>query len=431
MGAHPVKEAHLRQLLAVPPKEDRELARFVAREVLGRKGAEEAFLELVERGYPLEAAWRLAALGTAVAFSEREGTFDLWRERVRQGLSIMEALASRGANPSWPLSEADTPLVSGGGNFLHALFHRPSLVDEHLPGYPGYVEVFKEVVRRAVGMGVDPEARDHRGNAPLHKAVLAPPEVVALLAQLVGDIDVQNHLGRTPLHLAPYDIQALLIRLGASTEVRDRFGLTPLMHAVLTGSLWSARELVGGGADVNARDARGYPLLILAQKEEYREKGDWTPLLLEWGADARATDPKGRNVLHHLAPLVPKEGEKALWKWAFLVKAGADPGLPDRNGITPTELLLRFLLRRLATEGAQGPVASSLLPALKGFAPFLHGESAARFFRGLGDGRIARGTAKRLPLLLRARFARELAGILHACREGEGEGAGAPPRGGA
>jgi len=86
MSAQSIKDALLRQLLVIPPKEDHELAQFVAKEVLGKEGAKEAVLEMVEGGYPLEAAWRLVAGGTVVAFNEKEGTFDLWRERVMQGL---------------------------------------------------------------------------------------------------------------------------------------------------------------------------------------------------------------------------------------------------------------------------------------------------------------------------------------------------------
>jgi len=416
MSTQSIKNALLRQLLVIPPKEYHELAQFVAKEVLGKEGAKEAVLELVKGGYPLEAAWRLVAGGTVVAFNEKEGTFDLWREQVMQGLLIMEALALMGANPSWPLSEVDTPLVGGGGNFLHALFYRPSLIHEHLPGYSDYVRVFKEAVRWAVEMGVDPEAQDNKGSTPLHKAVFAPAEVVIFLTRVVKNINVQDSLGRTPLHLAPYDIQALLIRRGADPEARDRFGLTPLMHAMLRGSIQSAHELVKGGANVDARDARGYPLLILAQKGDYREKADWTPLLLEWKADANITDPKGRNVLHHLAPLLPREGEAVLWKWALLVGAGANPGLPDRNGITPTELLLRFLLRKLAAEKTAGRTAFSLLLMLKGFAPFLDGDSVERFIKGMSTRKIARKTVERMPPSLLGHLTHELIGLLYVHR---------------
>jgi len=418
MSAQSIRDTLLRQLLVIPPKEYHELAQFMAKEVLGKEGAKEAVLELVERGYPLEAAWRLVAGGTAVAFNESEGTFDLWKERVMQGLLIMEALALMGANPDWPLTPSgkEGPLGGRGGGFLHALLDFLPQVDEESPFYPTYAGVFKEVVQRALDMGMDPDAQDEDGNTPLHNAVFVPAEVAMLLVQRMRNINAQNLAGQTSLHTASDEIQGFLLRHGADPEIRDIRGRTPLLYAMSLGSIPKVYGLLRRGASPDTRDAKGYPALILAQKEEYREKADWTPLLLEWEADANITDSKGRNVLHHLAPLLPREGEAVLWKWALLVKAGANPGLPDRNGITPTEVLLRFLLRTILADAAAKPQEHPLLRRLKGFASFLDGDSVERFMVGLGEGRIAKGAVRRMPLRLLGRLTQELASLLHVHR---------------
>lgn len=80
------------------------------------------------------------------------------------------------------------------------------------------------------------EQNDTPGNTPLHRVKNAQ-EAQALI-QTGADINAQNNLHHTPLHIAVNkgleDVVALLIQTGADTEVKDRWCRTPCQMAYTT-----------------------------------------------------------------------------------------------------------------------------------------------------------------------------------------------------
>ena len=86
--------------------------------------------------------------------------------------------------------------------------------------------------------GAGPNARDRRGQTPMHRVArfAASADVAAALLEAGADPDARDREGRTPLHVAarwcanPATIRVLL-ELGADSQAKDNAGMTPLQLA--------------------------------------------------------------------------------------------------------------------------------------------------------------------------------------------------------
>jgi hypothetical protein len=136
-----------------------------------------------------------------------------------------------------------------------------------------------------------------------------------------------------PAHLFGVAIAAPAVLPGASAA-----GATTaaLVEAVLAGDDQRIRELVAAGADPNAVDSRGTPLLQRAMR---REDHSVYRLLIELGADPTRGDRDGRTALH-LATM----GRSSFWLEDLLGR-GLSPDLP--NTITDAPPLFDALRARL------------------------------------------------------------------------------------
>ena len=122
-----------------------------------------------------------------------------------------------------------------------------------------------------------------------------------------------------------------LIDGGAPIEARALRGWTPLVFAVRAGALGAVRELLAAGADPNARDRRGSTALARAA---FCARGSNHILraLLAAGADIEASDDYGRRPLHVAAD----NGQ--LGAVRLLLHKGAARDARDNDGKTPCEL---------------------------------------------------------------------------------------------
>lgn len=83
-----------------------------------------------------------------------------------------------------------------------------------------------------------------------------------------ADINIQNHIGRTPLALAAMsghvETTKLLLEAHADTELTDALQMTPLMHAVITGQPDNVALLLAHHANPMAKDWQGMRALDYA-----------------------------------------------------------------------------------------------------------------------------------------------------------------------
>jgi ankyrin repeat protein len=169
------------------------------------------------------------------------------------------------------------------------------------------------------------------------------------LVALGADLTATDADGRGPLHLLVASLESYatgpcestletLLAAGVSPDARDHAGRTPLhgLETLFPSQEKFVRMLVEAGADVNARDNMGHPLLFNFAKSARRRKDDhdFTPevlqTLLDLGVRLDVVDHEGRDVLFWHFELENVHLELA----NALVLAGADPHARDLAGNT-------------------------------------------------------------------------------------------------
>jgi ankyrin repeat protein len=129
-------------------------------------------------------------------------------------------------------------------------------------------------VRELLDAGDDADARTTDGFTPLHLAAFfGAPRVAALLLERGADpaAVADNPMRVQPLHSAAagrhHDIAVLLVAAGADVDARQQRGYTPLQAAAANGDVELARTLLAAGADPDlANDAGGRPADLAAER---------------------------------------------------------------------------------------------------------------------------------------------------------------------
>lgn len=141
-------------------------------------------------------------------------------------------------------------------------------------------------------------------------------------------------------------ISAELLGHGADVNARDDAGQTPLMGC---GFPDQAELLLARGADVNARDDRGRTAVFTAIASAHYV--DLVRTLVEHGIDLEARDEEGHTVIHYLVedaghligrPRSPRVRRPARpGRLDVLLEAGLDINARDREGARPLHLAVR------------------------------------------------------------------------------------------
>ena len=119
-----------------------------------------------------------------------------------------------------------------------------------------------------IAKGANVNARDKRGDTPLHLADNA--DIATMLIAKGANVNAKGYRDRTPLHRNVYkpEVVKVLIAKGADVNVRDTRGDTPLHNAAFGGYDPGPTEtimiLMAAGADVNARNKNDLTPLDMA-----------------------------------------------------------------------------------------------------------------------------------------------------------------------
>ena len=163
-----------------------------------------------------------------------------------------------------------------------------------------------EIVRSLVRAGADPNVKDQYGWTPVKAAFESRHfDVVEALVQTGADVDREQlrkdvntkDTSGEPLLARVRDPASLLalVRLGADPNSTPTYGgRTVLTTAAFSGDVDRARALIQAGADVNAKDPRGYTALLLASHMGHTAV---VQALVDAGADANWEGPGGWTAL--------------------------------------------------------------------------------------------------------------------------------------
>ena len=190
-----------------------------------------------------------------------------------------------------------------------------------------------DAVEYLVGRGAEVDARNEKGETPLHVASARTPheqsfgnnentscwklDAVKVLLRLGADINALDNDGLTPLHKAASSPQVIhtLLEAGADMSVGK---VSPLLSAVQDQNSDAARSLLEHGADANSiddkkvcrihhrvKDQTRFALLLCAFCQGFNQ---WQPknsvptvkLLLEHGADLYAPLNESQTLIHYV-----------------------------------------------------------------------------------------------------------------------------------
>lgn len=178
-----------------------------------------------------------------------------------------------------------------------------------------------------------------RGDLPAAKALLTGG----------ANLGARDERGRTALlaatHSNQIEIAALLIAAGADVNAPDKIHDTPFLYAGAEGRLEILRLTLAAGADLKSTNRFGGTALIPACEKGHLEN---VRELLKTPIDRNHVNRLGWTALMETA-MKKNRGPVHAEITRLLLAAGADPNVPDHQGLTPLAHAERAGNKEIAT----------------------------------------------------------------------------------
>lgn len=196
-----------------------------------------------------------------------------------------------------------------------------------------------EIIRALIDAGADFMSADDSGNTPVLAAILASSgsENILTIIEILGAHGANLNQGNeyyTPLSYAveTADTQLVeaLLAAGADPSLPYPDGRLPAVA-----SLWNLdilRQLLQAGADPNAVDNYGDPLLFLALRDRSLEAME---ALLSAGADANQRDSAGRSALQYARDMYMEEEIALLLSHGAIDDSAVESSAPPEAAVAP------------------------------------------------------------------------------------------------
>ena len=222
-------------------------------------------------------------------------------------------------------------LIAGGVELT-----RPSVNEGLTPlqmarqrGYPG-LEATLRTALEPIDM-VDPDAE------LLRAARTGDADRAAIALRAGADIEARDTNERTPLLVAATNDQVavarLLVALGADPDALDDRHDTPWLVTGVTGSVPMLEALLPAKPDLTIRNRFGGTSLIPASERGHVDYVEW---VLQTGIDVNHVNDLGWTALLE-AVILGDGGPDHQRIVRLLLAAGADPDIPDNDGVTALE----------------------------------------------------------------------------------------------
>jgi len=199
-----------------------------------------------------------------------------------------------------------------------------------------------ESVKRLLEKGANVNLSDKNGQTPL----LITARGGCAREELIDQRIFTKTASSTWIHLDPNicaEIAQLLINYGANLQARDLRGQTPLHLSVHNSGTQTAKVLILNGADINAKDKYGRtPLSTLFTIGSIQNEVvmDFLKLLVENGGDIN--EPNGKLETPLLQAVKLYRLHRDLNMINYLLEQGADVNLKDCFGNTPLSIGLKY-----------------------------------------------------------------------------------------
>ncbi|MEA5593186.1 ankyrin repeat domain-containing protein [Rivularia sp. UHCC 0363] len=184
-----------------------------------------------------------------------------------------------------------------------------------------YLGASTKNARSLLARGAKVNVRNQNGDTPLHNIFgQKTAATIKLLLDRGAKVNARNQAQMTPLHFArKADITELLIRRGADINARSTQNWTPLHYGI--SNLEVAKKLIQAGADLTIQNRNGGVIHSQSMEPSVLQ------LLLDRGVDVNLRNPQGQTPLH------VHRFQPALVK--LLLARKAKVNLQDAQGKTP------------------------------------------------------------------------------------------------